>query len=279
MVDTRFPHHRFVAEGKRKVSLDCGGSSERPRRFEPVVVEDKEQLVNAEDYHLFADLDVANALVTRAMQFLSQNKVDAAWSDLLAVHRLARLAGQGPTTIDGLNAIGIESQACAGDLALLRHRLLSTSDAMRMLNDLDQLPAMPRMGDKLDIGERFQLLDAITFAARNGFGSLADRNGTRLRKTDAQELSNAATGVLIDWDVILRMGNATFDRIVDGFRQPTPDDRVKVFARIEPNLREMMVANPNEAVSRDIGGKIVWLFVPETGAWTTPTAVRRCNSR
>jgi len=251
----------WLAANEKPLSI-VADASRRPRRFEPVVVEDTEQMVNAADYHLSGDYEVAKALVTRAMLLLGQNKIDAAWNDLLAVHHLARLAGQGPTTIDGLNAIGIESQACAGDLALLRHGRLSTSDAMRMLNDFDQLPAMPRIGEKLDVGERFRLLDAIAFTARNGFDSLTDRNGTTLRKSDAQELSNAATAVLIDWDVILRMANAIFDQIVDGFRQPTPDDRVKVFARIEPNLREMMVANPNEAVSRDIGGRIIDLFVP-----------------
>ena len=39
--------------------------------------------------------EAARALTARAMLRVDEGKVDEAWDDLLACHRLARLAGQG----------------------------------------------------------------------------------------------------------------------------------------------------------------------------------------
>lgn len=62
----------------------------------------------------------------RAMLRLNQGQVEQAWDDLLACHRLARLAGQGQTLIDALVGIALEAIACAGDQALIQSDRLST---------------------------------------------------------------------------------------------------------------------------------------------------------
>ena len=60
---------------------------------------------------------------------LGSGDIDGAQADLLVVHRLARLVGQGPTLIERLVGMAIESQACRGDNALATSTLLSSSQA------------------------------------------------------------------------------------------------------------------------------------------------------
>ena len=56
---------------------------------------------------------------------VGEGKVDEAWEDLLACHRLARLVGQGPTLVEALVAIAIDGMACAGDQGLVQHARLT----------------------------------------------------------------------------------------------------------------------------------------------------------
>ena len=91
---------------------------------------------------------------------LGEGKVDEAWEDLLACHRLARLAGQGPTLVDALVAIALDGMACAGDQGLLQHAQLTPAQIARMRADLDKLPPLPKMVDKVKVSERFLTLIA-----------------------------------------------------------------------------------------------------------------------
>ena len=102
---------------------------------------------------------------------VDEGKVDEAWEDLLACHRLARLAGQGPTLVDALVAIAVDGMACAGDQGLLQHARLTPAQIARMRADLDKLPPLPKMVDKINVGERFMYLDCVGMVAREGFSS------------------------------------------------------------------------------------------------------------
>ena len=100
------------------------------------------------------------------MQRLQDGNVNGAWSDLLAVHRFARLASCGPTLIDRLVAVTTDGIACATDRALLQHAQLTADRAAKMRADLDALPPMAKMIDALDAGERLTALDTIIMIAR-----------------------------------------------------------------------------------------------------------------
>src|SRR5262249_1923079 len=63
--------------------------------------------------------ELANALAARAMLQVAQGRPEDAWQDLLACHRLGRLVGRGPTLIEGLVGIAIDTVAGKADLALL----------------------------------------------------------------------------------------------------------------------------------------------------------------
>src|SRR5207253_10037980 len=86
---------------------------------------------------------LAQALLARAMLRLSQGARDAAWQDLLACHRLARLVGRGATLIDALVGIAIDSLACRADLAFLADPGVDARQIEKSLHDLDGLPPLP----------------------------------------------------------------------------------------------------------------------------------------
>ena len=104
---------------------------------------------------------------------LNEGRSEEAWGDLLTCHRLARLAGQGPTVVEAFDAFSIEETACAGDQALLQHAHLNVPQISKMREDLDRLSPMPKMADKLNIAERFTYLNVASDYSRHGSVSMA----------------------------------------------------------------------------------------------------------
>lgn len=102
-------------------------ASLRPRRYDPLLtVGDDGLLIEVLLPGAQESREAARALAARAMLRLGSGQVDAAWGDLLAVHRLGRLANQGPTLIDALVGIAIDAIACRGDNALIAHGRLTS---------------------------------------------------------------------------------------------------------------------------------------------------------
>ena len=134
------------------------------------------------------------------MQRLQDGKIDEAWADLLAVHRLARLVSQGPTVLDSLVAITMDSVTCIEDQILLQRAHLTAAQVAKMRADLAALPPMAKMVDKLDVCERFEVLDSMAVLARG-------------KATLVKELNEiAANPAAIDLDAALRTGNHWCDR-------------------------------------------------------------------
>ena len=91
--------------------------------------------------------------------------MDEAWEDLLACHRLARLAGQGPTLVEAGGHCHGRDGLCRRP-GLLQHARLTPAQIARMRADLDKLPPLPKMVDKINVAERFMYLDSVGMVAR-----------------------------------------------------------------------------------------------------------------
>ncbi len=86
---------------------------------------------------------VANALVTQAMLLTGQGDFDDAWQYLLACHRLARLAAQGPRfLVELLISNKIEQMATIGDAALLHCAKLPPKRLSEMRTDIELVAAV-----------------------------------------------------------------------------------------------------------------------------------------
>jgi hypothetical protein len=215
---------------------------------------------------------------------LNEGKVEEAWDDLLTCHRLVRLVGQGPTEIDATVAQSRDGTACDGDQAFLQHTLLTAAQVAEMRDDLDRLPPMPKMADTFDIAERFAYLNDVSDSSRHGAASLAgfDRaaelenlRGSKELKDTIKRLIHYSAGTAIDWDLILRMGNAWFDRIADAYRKPTRAEQREALSKLDEDLAtlkktaedatsldKLMLDNPSQALSERLGQVILIVFSP-----------------
>jgi hypothetical protein len=220
----------WLATNKRPLDLLVEAST-RPRWCNPLVSEGSLLDATWSAVPVTTKLRGAiRALGARAMQRLQDGKLDQAWADLLAVHRLARLASHGHTVVDGLVAITMDGEACAEDQTLLKVADLTAVEAARMRADLDALPPMTEMIDKLDAGERFTALDSVVMLAGG-------------KDTSIKEINEiAANSAAIDWDAVLRVSNQWYDRIVAAARKPTPAQRTKACKAIEIDLQTQIKA-------------------------------------
>jgi len=255
-------------------------ASQRPRRFDPLYPENgcaiEALLPTVHQYR-----NAARALTARAMFRAEEGKVSEAWADLLACHRLARLAGQGPTLVEGLVGFAVDGIACAGDQGLLQHARLTTAQIARMRAEFDKLPPSPKMVDKVNVGERFIYLDCVGMIARDGIGSITGLTGGiggSKPKGMFDSLIDSTATAAIDWDRVLRMGNSWYDREADAAGKPTRAEREKAFRKIDDDIRKLaasakdwksldfllLLGGPRSAISDRIGQMLVSLFLPVT---------------
>jgi hypothetical protein len=156
--------------------------------------------------------ELASILPARAMRYAGAGRHADAWQDLLACHRLGRHVARGGTIIEGLVGFAIENISCAASLNYLGRARLTTRQIKDCLSDLRRLPPLPGLADKVDLTERFLLLEIAMAVERDGFKMIADLGlaPTAPKAADAQ-----ARRLLedIDWDTALRAVNRWYNRL------------------------------------------------------------------
>jgi hypothetical protein len=194
-------------------------ATKRPDYFNPLVSRKSEKdpgsLIGALLPSVQKSREIANALTARAMLRVGEGKFDEAWQDLLACHRLGRLIGRGATLIESLVSIAIDSIATAADLAYLERAKLTSKQVQDRLKDLQALPPLPSMADKIDLGERFMFLDSLQLLRRGGAGMLEGLAGGKVEKPTPGELKALEK---IDWEPALRNGNRWYDKMAAALR-------------------------------------------------------------
>jgi hypothetical protein len=175
---------------------------------------------------------VGRAIVCRAMLRLGEGNATSTRIELLAAHRLARLAG-GRVTLAGYR---IESSACAGDAVLAHSGALSAKQALEFRSELEKMGHMPPLAKKIDREERFEFLNSIYYLE---YTRAAYMIGFREKSSKTLWfLSNILVDHFIDWEHVMRTANQFYDRSVEAHRMPTRADRIEAIARIEDELRE-----------------------------------------
>ncbi len=185
--------------------------------------------------------ELAVALTARAMLRVAEGKLDDAWQDLLACHRLGRLVARGGTLIEALVGFAIDRIASNADLAYLERADLTAAQARDRLKDLQGLPPMPPLADKIDLCERFEYLDSAELVRRRGLGTLeALLDGSPPPKPDADAEKALAA---IDWAPALRNGNVWYDRMAAALRLKDRGERDKELDKIDQELRALKAKN------------------------------------
>lgn len=270
----------WLAANERPMGL-LVEASRRPRRYDPLLGSQEDTMVIAVLLPGVQQLrDAARVLKCRAMLRLGEGKVDDAWADLLAVHRLGRLAGEGATLIDALVGIAIEGIAGQGDNVLVASGKLTSAQALKMRDELRRLPPVPSMADRIDLGERFMYMDAVCTIARKGVDQMQSiLDGGSSSGDLVKGVLNWAGRVAIDWDVVLRMGNEWYDRMVAAGRKPTRAERKAAMGEVDRDIKALaakardpktlawaLLGSPRQMVSERMGQVFVALLLPAVSA-------------
>jgi hypothetical protein len=176
--------------------------------------------------------ELATALVARALLRVEEGQVDEAWQDLLACHRLGRLLSRGGTLIEALIAQAVNQLANDASLVYLERAGLTTRQLRDRLKDLQALPPMAPLADKVDLAERFVVLDAAQSIRRDPARS---SGGGQLFATIRDWEAEKAMA-LIDWNVALSDINRCYDRLVAAMREKDRAGREKELDKIEADV-------------------------------------------
>ncbi|MFO0964004.1 MAG: hypothetical protein U0793_00260 [Gemmataceae bacterium] len=210
-------------------------ATQRPQYFSPLVP------IGADRRLAFCILsgvnrcrESAQALTSRALLRAGEGRLDSAWQDLLAVHRLGRQIARGGCALEGLAGRLIDGVAAKGDLVFLEQAKLDAKTLRRCLRDLEALPPMPAMAEKIGLCERFVFLDLVASIARDG-ASAAEavllRGAPIPVEARADQLLKG-----MKWDIVLKRGNRWFDRVAATFAKDPPA-RVKEMEAIDTDLK------------------------------------------
>jgi hypothetical protein len=215
------PLVEWVAANKRPIDL-LVEAARRPRFYSPspsYLNQKRELLINVLLPGSQNIREVARAIGIRAMCHTGENRLTDAWSDVMAVHRLARLASQGQALVDQLVAVSISESACRETLAVLSSDRLPIQLARRIQHDLDGLPRVCHVADRMNTMERLCALDAAVYLKRHGIlhglGVLAE-DISALDDDIARSKSgpNITKPISFDANVVMRRLNSRYDRLV-----------------------------------------------------------------
>jgi hypothetical protein len=254
-------------------------ATKRPDYFNPLVSRKTEKgpggLIGALLPSVQKCRELATALTARALLRTAEGDFDGAWQDLLACHRLGRLVGRGGTLIEALVGIAIDLVAGTADLAFLERANLTAKQIRDCMRDLRELPPLPAIADKIDLGERFMFLDTVQLVRRGGVGMLeALSGGPAPRRPDTRE-QLVLDG--IDWSPALRNGNRWYDRLVTALRVKDRAGRGKQLDDIEADLKALKKnaaapanlikallagGDPDKAVGKELGDILIGLLMP-----------------
>jgi hypothetical protein len=167
---------------------------------------------------------------------LHAGKVNEALDDLLACHRLGRLASRGPTIIDTLVGIAIDGIACRSDAAAAIYARLNSKEAVKTIADLRALSPWSSVAEKVGSSQRFAAIDAIQYMAREDAEERGSSGGDSGPLSAVREIVGDSGLAAIDWDTALRVVNFWEDRFVGAIDKPTRAEQVAALRAVSEEV-------------------------------------------
>jgi hypothetical protein len=180
--------------------------------------------------------DLATCLALRVMLRLGEGQVDEALDDALAIHKLGRMTARGASLIELLVGVAVEGIAHRVETIALEKGRPNARQALGYLRKLRELPLPMEFAERIHLNDRLTMLDAIQSNYREGFDIREPLQLDRKRKKP-KELERFQAS--IDWDVVLRMANGWFDRVVAALRNPDRAERLVELKRLEAELKNI----------------------------------------
>jgi hypothetical protein len=192
--------------------------------------------------------EIAAALICRAMNKVKLGRLDDAWQDLLACHRLARLIARGGSLIEVLVGIAIDALAIRVDVSYLSHAELSQEGSITCLRNLNELQPMPLVADEMERWERFMLLDIMMQVIRHGTPALENLSRSSDDPPDYNKFTARLFSQSVNWDPALRNANLWYDRCASWARISDRRERQWQLFQITNELRSMKYRSTNMGI-------------------------------
>jgi hypothetical protein len=280
--DEDYPHIARWLEKNDKHLEAITQASNRSRYYMPLLTStDSEQtpmLVAVLLPNLSQPRDIARGLAVRSMYKLGGGNAESAWSDVKAGLQLGRLVGQGSTIIESLVSSAIKGIAWQGVAPIIQHGKLTAKQANLFRAQLVALPPQPHVLERIDSGERYAYLDCVCWLARVGPKVLNDIMGGDASEPQLIELQRTLANTTIDWNVVLKMGNHYYDRLVAAGKLESADQRKRALQKFDADLKKMAGAakkgalgipllllggeQGKEMISKQVGGILIALLLP-----------------
>lgn len=167
-------------------------------------------------------------LSLRAMRHLGGGRAAAAWDDIVALHRFARMAADpdGGSLVGQLMAVALSARGCQATLQLLDAPSLSADVLTTIRHDLAALP----------LPDHVEILTLDRIASADLFVHLYGRPRSE-RRTLIEQLSGPMDDVLarasLDGNVILEDMHAAYAALDQALRLPAWQDRERELSRLE----------------------------------------------
>ncbi len=213
-------------------------ATRRTRYYTPLISGDPPSLVSVLLPQAQTSRTIARSLMIRSMFRLGKGDVAGAWQDIQSMHRLARLVGQGPTLIEGLVAIAIDSMAQAATIQVAQSEFLTPEWASTIMKDVEALKPVCVMVDKVNVAERFMFLDSVGLLLREGPHGLHTMLGEQPESAGMKMIGQFMMRS-IDADKTLKMGNRWYDKLHANLSLPTFAERRAAAALTNKELTEL----------------------------------------
>ena len=193
-------------------------ASKKTKYYFPLVVSDPDKNNFMLGTISLSPLDVSSgikALIVRAYLTIGNGNLRQAWQDILAVHRLGVLLGEGTTTTDRLLANAITRLACNATCTLANSGKLSAMQTKRMLRNMKALGPVPEPA----LG-RYMMLDTVSCFAmkpREGFNTILERVN--------EPIIAAIEAGQVDFDTTLKYINQFYDKLEQGLNMSSFAER------------------------------------------------------
>ncbi len=185
--------------------------------YDPKISDKRPYLMNSKLMIATQMRSIGEALQVRVLLHLGEGRVEQAWEDVLALHRLAALQARDFTLVAHAIAHDMESGAFICEQALFQHPQLTPELMVRIRREVAALPTIPDFIPALNYGERYNLLDTMMFCAH-----INTYTGRLNPTSPLEQFRNSFTARSLDfwymqfvnWNTVLRTTNKWFDRAI-----------------------------------------------------------------
>lgn len=192
--------------------------------------------------------EITLALQSRAMLHARSGDFESAMKDLIACHRCLRLMSHVPLGQYAIETRTAEIALRQTELKLLHVCRPTAKQLQTFASQLNSLPPLLSLADRIDLGDRFRYLDAVCVLQRNGPAAIQQLFGETSLSAEESSLQKAVSDLMFDWNEPLRMGNQWFDKEIAIYRMTDRVKREESLEKLHTELEQMVADSSRPAI-------------------------------